>query len=56
VAVERCATEATTGYEPVAEKKLEATRDKLQEENLANHEFPARHLRLMTIRDKYAHI
>ena len=44
--MERCATEATTGYEIVSEKKLARTRDdKLQNENLTNHEFPARHLK-----------
>jgi len=31
---------------PVSEKELGRTLDKLQEENLTNHEFPARHLRL----------
>ena len=45
ISVERCATEATTGYEEVTEKKLTRTHDQLQNENLTNHEFPARHLK-----------
>ena len=49
ISVERCATDAATGYEPVTEKDLGGTQDKLQEENLTNHEFPARHLRLEDI-------